>query len=492
MRRWRTGPSIPFCLSAGRTSRGETGRRTTRGMFRSRTPGRRRGSWRDRNRRTGRASFRRDRGCARRHRRSAISGRPNPSRRCRCGAAPSWRRIVAKSSVREIAWDSGRGSGENNDDAPRPSASRVCLREGPPRRRRAATADADDRSRARAARPERHRHGHDADRRGRRQPLGRGGRNGRGAGSRDHGAAGEALEEKALSFYDAFIERDIDAIPAAVRAFRDEHGSIETYKSIGRFAVLAYAPSQHGKHAVLACLAAWALRDQPYFDDVVTQCAIYAAESRQPWSEPPILTPPALDDEQRGDVDELREAIAASERLRGERWLAKRLSDDDLARDYFAAAADGFEDLGHKLIVADAAWRLVPILGEPGRFAALRLGIWEMCAYQGERYVEQGEIAKDLDQRLIDNFIANEGDIESAHALFLPEAPARQADRESRAGLPDAHDPTICAPPPAPCALTSGLQTLPRLRRVPEDPRPHHRPRRPRRRAPQPRPLPLR
>src|SRR5256885_7609206 len=145
-------------------------------------------------------------------------------------------------------------------------------------------------------------------------------------------------------FYGPLIERDIAAIPGAVRAFRDEHGSIEAYKAVGRFAVLAYSPSQHGKHAVLACLAAWALREEPYFDDVVTQCAIYAAESRQPWSEPPILSPPALDDDQRGDLGELREAIAAADRLRGERWLAKRLDDDDLARDYFAAAAAGFED----------------------------------------------------------------------------------------------------------------------------------------------------
>ena len=231
--------------------------------------------------------------------------------------------------------------------------------------------------------------------------------------------------------YEALIERDIAAIPDAVRAFRDEHGSEETYKWIGRFAVLAYAPSQHGKHAVLACLAAWALRDQPYFDDVVTQCAIYAAESRQPWSEPPILSPPALDADQRGDLGELREAIAASDRLRGERWLAKRLDDGDLARDYFAAAADDFEDLGHKLIVADAAWRLVPILGEHGRFAALRLGIWEMCAYRGETYVERGKVAEDLDQRLIDHFLANDGDLESAHALFLLEA-ARGKEIEPR------------------------------------------------------------
>jgi len=225
-----------------------------------------------------------------------------------------------------------------------------------------------------------------------------------------------------LPLYEVLAERDLAAIPAAVRDFRLAHGSEETYKAVGRFAVLAYSPSQHGKHAVLACLAAWALREEPYFDDVVTQCALYAAESRQPWSEPPIMTPPAIDDDQRGDVDELLEAIAAADRLRGERWLAKRFDDDDLARDYFAAAAADFDDLGHKLILADAAWRLVPILGEQGRFAALRLGIWEMTAYHGEPYVERGEVAEDLDERLRNNFIATEGDIESAHALFLLEA----------------------------------------------------------------------
>jgi hypothetical protein len=222
--------------------------------------------------------------------------------------------------------------------------------------------------------------------------------------------------------YEVLIERDLPAIPAAVRAFRDSHGSEETYRAIGRFAILAYSPSQHGKHAVLACLAAWRLRGEPYFDDVVTQCAIYAAESRQPWSEPPIMTPPAIDDDQRGDVGELLEAMATLDRLRGERWLAKRFGDDDLARDYFAAAADDFDDLGHKLIVADAVWRLVPILGEQGRFAALRVGIWEMCAYHGEPYVERGTIAGDLDERLTNNFLAKEGDIEAAHALFLLEA----------------------------------------------------------------------
>src|SRR5947208_10789895 len=101
-------------------------------------------------------------------------------------------------------------------------------------------------------------------------------------------------------FYDALIERDYDAARAAIRDFRNEHDSHELFLSVARFAVLAYAPSQHSKHALLACLAAYELREElgaAKYDDVLLECALYAAASRQPWSEPPILDPPSPDDE---------------------------------------------------------------------------------------------------------------------------------------------------------------------------------------------------
>src|SRR6266852_953471 len=159
--------------------------------------------------------------------------------------------------------------------------------------------------------------------------------------------------------YGSFIERDLAAIPAAVAEFRANHTADETWTEVTRFAVLAFAPSQHSKHALLACLSAWDLRQDlgSRFDQAIVECAIYAAASRQPWSEPPMLDPPKIDDDQRGDIEELREAIAASDRLRAERWLAKRYTDADLASDYFAVASDDFEDLGHKLIVAAASMR---------------------------------------------------------------------------------------------------------------------------------------
>ncbi len=234
--------------------------------------------------------------------------------------------------------------------------------------------------------------------------------------------------------YDAFIERDLAAIPEVLASFRAEHSPEETWTAVTRFAVLAFAPSQHSKHALLACLSTWDLRDDlgDRLDDAIVQCAIYASASRQPWSEPPMLDPPKLEPDQRGDLEELRGAIAASDRLRAERWLAARYQDPDLAHDYFTAASDDFEDLGHKLIVASAAWRLADLLGEKGRFAMLRVGVWEMAALgSGELGVASG--SQDLDSRcaaIVANVIANGGDIESAHAMFLFDA-ALQTNDES-------------------------------------------------------------
>ncbi|HXA17498.1 MAG TPA: hypothetical protein VN380_10930 [Thermoanaerobaculia bacterium] len=234
--------------------------------------------------------------------------------------------------------------------------------------------------------------------------------------------------------YDAFIERDLDAIPAVIGAFRADHTTEQTWTAVTRFAVLAFAPSQHSKHALLACLSAWDLRAAfgERFDDAIVECAKYAAASRQPWSEPPMLDPPKLASDQRGHLEDLRAAIAASDRLRAERWLASRYADPDLAHDYFTAASDDFEDLGHKLIVATAAWRLADLLGEKGRYAMLRVGVWEMAAYGGrEPGVGDRSTTPDLESlcaSLVTNIVADGGDIVSAHELFLFDAALQTGD----------------------------------------------------------------
>ena len=146
-----------------------------------------------------------------------------------------------------------------------------------------------------------------------------------------------------MALYDPFIERDVDGIRNAARDYREAHSSEELFLSVARFAVLAYSPSQHGKHALLCGLAAHDLRDElgERFDDIVTECGIYAAMARQPWSEPPILDPPDVDSA-AGSDEELRAAIEGDDRLRGERWLAARLNDPQLAGSYFAHAAASF------------------------------------------------------------------------------------------------------------------------------------------------------
>jgi|GEM_PF-536876 len=226
--------------------------------------------------------------------------------------------------------------------------------------------------------------------------------------------------------YEPLIGRDLEAIPAAVRRFRAQHSSAELWSALARFAVLAYAPSQHLKHALLAVHAASNL--QPVlgdrFDELLTECAIYASGSRAPWSEPPISDPPPVESGQRTDLDELREAVAARDRLRAERWLAARVADDRCAGDLFSVATDDFEDFGHKLIVAVAVWRLAEHVPPGVRFAALRPAVWELVSYDGPRYSEEGHLLdiETLYSLLMDRCIAEQGSIESAHALFLLDA----------------------------------------------------------------------
>ena len=221
---------------------------------------------------------------------------------------------------------------------------------------------------------------------------------------------------------ESLLERDENHIRSAISDYRKTHSVDELFLELARFAVMAYAPSQHSKHALLACLSAYDIREEcgNRWDSLLAECAIYAAQSRQPWSEPPILDPPPIEPDQRGDVEELRAAVAAGDRLRAERWLAKRIDDSGLARDYFTVAADDFEDFGHKVIVARAAWRLAEILGEKGRFAILRAGIWEMCSYKGARYEERG-VRAEL-SALVDNAIAEGGSLEALHHVFLFDA----------------------------------------------------------------------
>ena len=228
------------------------------------------------------------------------------------------------------------------------------------------------------------------------------------------------------ALYEPLIARDLAAVKPAVHQFRRTHTSDELAMAVGRFAILSYAPSHHAKHAVLAALSALDLRDElgSRWDDLLVQCAIYAAASRQPWSEPPLMDPPRVEAGAPAGVDELRAAITARDRLRAEHWLAARLHDDEsLMRDLAAVAAEDPSDMGHKLIITNAARRLASILGEKGRFVTLRMAVWELTAYAGE--VIDSEPARDSDallRKLIVRCVDEGGSLESVHAVFLYDA----------------------------------------------------------------------
>ncbi len=211
--------------------------------------------------------------------------------------------------------------------------------------------------------------------------------------------------------YAPLIGRDLDAIPAAVRDFRAQHSSDELFLAVARFAILAFAPSMHSKHAVLASLSAYQLKETmgDRWDDLLAECARYAADSRQPWSEPPLLDPPEVDPGQPRDVDTLRHLVAARDRLGAERWLAARLDDDDLVRDLFIVSDD--------VILTSAAVKLAGILGERGRFAALRIAVWDMTSH-GAGSLPADDPAPTLRDRLVDNAVAERGSIESVHSVF--------------------------------------------------------------------------
>lgn len=179
-----------------------------------------------------------------------------------------------------------------------------------------------------------------------------------------------------MKLYEPLIERDLDAIPGAVRAFLEESSPHELFVAVARFAVLAYAPSQHSKRAVMACRAAWEVRESmgERWIDLLIECARYAAESRRPWSEPPILdaieTPP-------------EEELRAKAR-------------------------------GDALLMLDTALALLPILGEKGKGALLRMAVEEMDAEPNAPDDSDAPI-EELVQRAVDS----QGAVDDVREVFI-------------------------------------------------------------------------
>lgn len=183
------------------------------------------------------------------------------------------------------------------------------------------------------------------------------------------------------ALYEPLIERELAAIPAAADAFADAHSDEELWVAVTRFAVLAYSPSQHGKRAVMACRAAYEVRDElgTEWRAMIVACAQYAASSRPPWSEPPILEAPPVDD----PYDELR-AVAK----------------------------------GDALLMLDTVQALEPLLGEKGQSALVRM-------VRAELEAESEDVTEPLDM-MVARSIAEKGSIESVRNVFVAIASGRQ------------------------------------------------------------------
>jgi hypothetical protein len=238
------------------------------------------------------------------------------------------------------------------------------------------------------------------------------------------------------AFYEPLIERRLDAIEAAAHVFLAKQSEEELWTAVARFAVLAYAPSQHAKRAVMAARAAYELRAQlgAEWVPMLVACARYAAESRPPWSEPPILDPPHVDEQSRRGLSELREAMATSDRLRGERWLSAHLEDaESLLR---------HEVRGDALLMLDTAAALEPLLGAKGRFALLRMPVAEL-------FEPQEPPAEEPLETLIELAIAAEGAVDAVRSVFV-----------AAAGRPGAGAPPAAPPLPPYHLARDYAQTL--------------------------------
>lgn len=239
--------------------------------------------------------------------------------------------------------------------------------------------------------------------------------------------------------YEPMLERDLDGIRSRARDFAGEHGTTPLFHAVSRFAALAFNPSQHGRHAFLATLSAWDVRElaSERWVDLLAECAVYVAEGRLPWSEAPPLEPPPLEERDRIDREGIQTAIRERDRALAERWLGARASRQDLRDDFFFAATTDLADLGHPLIVSVAAWKLSLLQDSHPSFAALRPAAEEWTAKRESEEPVSGDgsgTIRSIVTETIDRVAARGGDPESFHDLALLDAALEAAEL----GAPDA------------------------------------------------------
>lgn len=239
--------------------------------------------------------------------------------------------------------------------------------------------------------------------------------------------------------YEPMLERDLDGTRSRAVDFAREHGPVDLFHAVSRFAALAFNPSQHGRHAFLATLSAWDLREAcgERWVEMLAECAVYVAEGRLPWSAAPLLEAPPLEEQDRIDREGIRTALRERDRDLALRWLGARASRPGLIDDFFDAATADLGDDGHPLIVSVAAWKLSLLQDSHPSFAALRPAAEEWTAKRESEEPVSGDgsgTIRSIVTETIDRVAGRGGDPESFHDLALLDAALEAAEL----GAPDA------------------------------------------------------
>jgi hypothetical protein len=223
--------------------------------------------------------------------------------------------------------------------------------------------------------------------------------------------------------YEPLLERRIDRIAPTLEQFAREHGPESALTAVLRFAVATFAPSEHALHAMLAAHSAATMPPELRTLDVLSACATYAAESRLPWSEPPLPDPPPIPEDWTFSEKELDEAVGRGDRLAAEQWLTGAMRAEDFSGQFFSAAARRLDESGHNLVVAVAVWDLAAMAPEEARFQLLRLATWEWTANgMAARPTVREGAGREVFTELFNRFLAERGAIVPFNEIALFDA----------------------------------------------------------------------
>lgn len=177
--------------------------------------------------------------------------------------------------------------------------------------------------------------------------------------------------------YEAILTRDVERVKLLVRS-HCSHSAELARDTILRFAVLACAPSLHSRSTLYAALAITDLFDRLVDPcPLIVCCAAYACESRVPWGEVPVTTPPHFPASFIADDASIDEAIEDEDIHAAERWLAALLESDHVATPFFDAAARHPGEEGYGFCTAAASWRIARKFPPQARFGVLRVALLE-------------------------------------------------------------------------------------------------------------------